>query len=103
MRNGTGISSVNDGKVAYTQEEAKEKHRGGDRSRDKHRVGHRNRNTSTCGSEAGGRDRGITPLPPLPITVRRGEIETGEIETFLIRASVSLKKIETDLLGSWWP
>ena len=29
-------------------------------------------------------------------TVRRGEIETGQIETFLIRASVSLKKIETD-------
>ena len=67
MRNGTGINSVNDGMVAYTQEEAKEKHRGGDRSRDKHRVGHRNRNTSTCGSEAGERDRGITPLLPLPI------------------------------------
>ena len=29
MRNGTGISSVNDGKIAYTQEEAKEKHQGG--------------------------------------------------------------------------
>ena len=55
MRSGTGISSVND-EVAYTQEEAKEKHRGGDRSRDKHRVGHRNRNASTCGSEAGQRE-----------------------------------------------
>ena len=69
MRSGTGISSVNNGKVAYMQEEAKEKHRGGDRSRDKHRVGHRNRNTSTCGSEAGERDRGITPLPPSPLCV----------------------------------
>ena len=29
MKSGTGISSVNDGKVASTQEEAKEKHRGG--------------------------------------------------------------------------
>ena len=57
-------SSVNDGKVAYTQQEAKDKQPGGDRSRDKHRVGHRNRNTSTCGSEAGERDRGITPCPP---------------------------------------
>ena len=64
MRSSTGISSVDDGKVAYTQEEAKEKHRGGDRSRDKYRVGHRNRNTSTCGREAGERDRGITALPP---------------------------------------
>ena len=36
-------------------------------------------------------------------TVRNRSLETGEIETFLIRASVSLKKIETDLLGSWWP
>ena len=36
-------------------------------------------------------------------TVRNRKIETGEIETILIRASVSLKKIETDLLGSWWP
>ena len=66
MRNGTGISSVNDGKVAYTQEEAKEKHRAGDRGRDKHRVGHRNRNTSTCGSEAGERDRGIICYMSLP-------------------------------------
>ena len=39
----------------------------------------------------------------IAITVRRGEIETGQIETSLMRASVSLKKIETDLLGSWWP
>ena len=66
MRSGIGISSVNDGKVASTQEEAKEKQRG-DRSRDKHRVGHRNRNTSTCGSEAGERERGITPPVPLSI------------------------------------
>jgi len=29
MRSGTGISSVNDDKVAYTQEEAKENHREG--------------------------------------------------------------------------
>ena len=71
MRSGTGISSVNDGKVAYTQEEAKEKHRGGDRSRDKRRAGHRNRNTSTCGCTAEARRErgtvGLPPCPPLPI------------------------------------
>ena len=67
MRSVIGSSSVNGGKVAYMQEEAKEQERGrGDRSRDKHREGHRNRNTSTCGSEAGERDKGITPLPPPP-------------------------------------
>lgn len=66
MRSGTGISSVNDDKVAYTQEEAKEKHRGGDRSRDKHRVGHRNRNTSTCGTEAEERDLDYPSAPPAP-------------------------------------
>ena len=71
MRSGIGISSVNDGKAAYTQEEAKDQQGGrGDRSRDKHRVGHRNRNTSsTCGSEAGERERGITPLSPSPLFV----------------------------------
>ena len=36
-------------------------------------------------------------------TVRNRKIETGGIETILTFASVSLKKIETDLLGSWWP
>jgi hypothetical protein len=36
-------------------------------------------------------------------TVRNRRIETGQIETILTFASVSLKKIETDLLGSWWP
>ena len=66
MRSGIGISSVNDAKVAYMNEEAKEHQRGWrDRSRDKHRVGHRNRNTSTCGSEAGEREMGITPPVPL--------------------------------------
>ena len=30
-------------------------------------------------------------------------METGEMETILMRASVSLRKMETDLLGSWWP
>ena len=36
-------------------------------------------------------------------TVRHREMETSQMETSLIRASVSLRKIETDLLGSWWP
>ena len=68
---GIGISSVKDGKVAYKQEEAKEQQRErGDRSRDTHRVGHWNRNTSTCGSEAGQRERGITPCPPVPLSPR---------------------------------
>ena len=68
MRSGTGISSVDDGKVAYTQEEAKESiDPGGGQAQG--RVGHRNRNTSTCGSEAGERDRGITLLSPSPLFV----------------------------------
>ena len=29
--------------------------------------------------------------------------ETELMETVLIRASISLSKIEADLLGSWWP
>ena len=36
-------------------------------------------------------------------TVRFRGIETGQIETILIRASVSPRKIETLLLGPWWP
>ena len=36
-------------------------------------------------------------------TVRHGGMETPLMETILRFASVSLKKIETDLLGSWWP
>ena len=36
------------------------------------------------------------------ITVRLRGIETELIETILEFASVSLKKIETLLLGSWW-
>ena len=65
MRSGIGISSVNGGKGAYMQEEAKEQQRGRrDRIRDKHKAGHRNRNSSTCGSEAGERERGITSCSP---------------------------------------
>ena len=33
---------------------------------------------------------------PVIFRIRMGEVN-------LIRASVSLKKMETDLLGSWWP
>ena len=53
--------------MAYMPEEAKEQQgRRGGRNRDKHRVGHWTRSTTMCGNEAGERDRGTTPLPPLP-------------------------------------
>jgi len=65
MRSGTGISSVNDDKVAYTQEEAKESiDPGGGQAQG--RVGHRNRNTSTCGTEAEERDLDYPSAPPAP-------------------------------------
>ena len=44
-----------------------------------------------------------------PFEIRAWGLETTptvlhrEMETILIRALFSLKKIETDLLGSWWP
>ena len=36
-------------------------------------------------------------------TVRLREMGTGQMGTILIRASVPLRKMGTDLLGSWWP
>jgi hypothetical protein len=36
-------------------------------------------------------------------TVRLRGMETALMEPILTFASVSLKKVETDLLGSWWP
>jgi len=36
-------------------------------------------------------------------TVRHREMGTGQMGTILIRASVPLRKMGTDLLGSWWP
>ena len=36
-------------------------------------------------------------------TVGNREMGTGQIGTILEFASVPLKKIGTDLLGSWWP
>ena len=36
-------------------------------------------------------------------TVRLREMETGPMETILEFASVSPRKMETLLLGSWWP
>ena len=37
------------------------------------------------------------------VTVRHREIGTAQIGTILIRASGVPRKIETLLLGSWWP
>ena len=36
-------------------------------------------------------------------TVRHRGMGTGQMGTILIRASVPLRKMGTDLLGSWWP
>ena len=43
------------------------------------------------------------PLVSTGFTVHHREMETGQMETILRFASVSPRKMETLLLGSWWP